>query len=163
LISCCPFSFDHCDVCLSLIYGFRLHLWYLQALLVISFYPFSFGHCDVCPSLTYGFRLHLWYLQALLMIDLLLSFFFWPLWCMSFCYLRFLITPLVSSSSSYDLLCELTCDILTDYLHFLVQGTIHSVMLPDCDDSNLCKYTKQYHSAEIIVITWNKLCTERCY
>jgi len=30
----CPFSFSHCVVCLSSIYGFWLSLWYLQTLLV---------------------------------------------------------------------------------------------------------------------------------
>ena len=29
-LSCCPFSFDHCVVCSSSIYGFWLPLWYLQ-------------------------------------------------------------------------------------------------------------------------------------
>ena len=34
-LSFCPFSFGHCVVCFSSIYGFWLPLWYLQALLVI--------------------------------------------------------------------------------------------------------------------------------
>ena len=33
-LSFCPFTFGHCVVCPSLIYGFWLPLWYLQALLV---------------------------------------------------------------------------------------------------------------------------------
>ena len=32
-LSFCTFSFDHCFVCSSSIYGFWLHLWYLQTLL----------------------------------------------------------------------------------------------------------------------------------
>ena len=32
-LSFCPFSFGHCGVCSSLIYGFWLSLWYLQTLL----------------------------------------------------------------------------------------------------------------------------------
>ena len=31
-LSCCPFSFGHCVVCSSSIYGFWLPLWYLQTL-----------------------------------------------------------------------------------------------------------------------------------
>ena len=32
-LSFCPFSFGHCVVCCSSIYGFGLPLWYLQTLL----------------------------------------------------------------------------------------------------------------------------------
>jgi len=32
---CCPFSFGHCFVCSSSIYGFWLPHWYLQTLLAI--------------------------------------------------------------------------------------------------------------------------------
>jgi hypothetical protein len=90
--------FGHCDVCLSLIYGFWLPLWYLQTLLIIFFYPFSFGHCDVCSSSNYGFWLLLWYLQTLLMI-FFCPFFLWPLWILFF-ELRIRFTPLVSSNFS---------------------------------------------------------------
>ena len=65
--------------------------------LFLSFCPFSFGHCVVCPSSIYCFCLPLWYHQILLV---LLSFFFWPLRCLSFFDLWILITPLVSSNSS---------------------------------------------------------------
>ena len=34
-LSFCTFSFGHCVVCSSSIYGFWLHLWYLQTLLVL--------------------------------------------------------------------------------------------------------------------------------
>ena len=33
-LSFCTFSFGHCVVCSSSIYGFRIPLWYLQALLI---------------------------------------------------------------------------------------------------------------------------------
>ena len=35
-LSFCTFSFGHCVVCSSLIYGFRCPLWYLQTLLKIK-------------------------------------------------------------------------------------------------------------------------------
>jgi len=35
-LSFCPFSFGHCVVCSSSIYGFWLPLWYLQTLLIGS-------------------------------------------------------------------------------------------------------------------------------
>ena len=44
----------------------------------LSFCSFSFGHCVVCSSV------------------------FWPLCCLFFFELRILITPLVSSNSSYQ-------------------------------------------------------------
>ena len=34
-LSFCTFSFGHCVVCSSSIYGFWLHLWYLQTLLLL--------------------------------------------------------------------------------------------------------------------------------
>jgi hypothetical protein len=37
-LSFCPFSFGHCVVCSSPIYGFWLPLWYLQTLLKVLFY-----------------------------------------------------------------------------------------------------------------------------
>jgi hypothetical protein len=36
-LSSCAFSFGHCVVCSSSIYGFWLPLWYLQALLISSY------------------------------------------------------------------------------------------------------------------------------
>ena len=151
-----PFSFCHCIVCPSSIYGFWLPLWYLQAsvcpfalfllsLYCLSFYlrllitslvsssfslsfcpfhfvlvlsvllftasdylfctfkllfvllPFSFCHCIVCPSSIYGFWLPLLYLQASLCP---FALFILSLYCLSFFYLRLLITSLVSSSFS---------------------------------------------------------------
>jgi hypothetical protein len=79
----------HCIVCYS-IYGFWLHLWYLQ----------TFGHCIVVPSI-YGWCLHLWYPLYCLLFNLrflftpLVSSNFWPLYCLPFD-LRFISTPLVS-------------------------------------------------------------------
>ena len=96
--------------CPSLIYGFRLPLWYLLAIVWLSFFDIrilitplvSFGHCVVvllwytdsdypfgifwplcgCPSLIYRFWLPLWYLLAIVWL--------------SFFDIRILITPLVS-------------------------------------------------------------------
>jgi hypothetical protein len=74
----------------------------------------SFGHCVVYSSLIYRFWLPLWYLLAIVLSVLLwftesfyvifcrpllvlLSFYFWPWYCLPL-NLGFLITPLVSSS-----------------------------------------------------------------
>ena len=59
----CSFSFVHCVVYPSLIYGLWLPLWYLQTFLC----PFSFGHCVFYPSLIYGLWLPLWYLLAIVL------------------------------------------------------------------------------------------------
>jgi len=45
-LSFCTFSFGYCVVCSSSIYGFRLPLWYPQALLVM-FYLCSTLPCDI--------------------------------------------------------------------------------------------------------------------
>ena len=45
-LSFCTFSFAHCVVCSSSIYGFWLLLWYLQTLL--KHRPYSFGLLTVC-------------------------------------------------------------------------------------------------------------------
>jgi hypothetical protein len=58
--------------------------------------PFFFCHCIVCHSI-YGFWLPLWYLQASLCPC---AFFLLSLYCLSFFYLRLLITFLVPSSFS---------------------------------------------------------------
>ena len=63
----------------------------------------SCGHCIVCPSSIYDFWLPLWYLVAIV-LSVLPQFttsdypfgIMWPLYCLSFLILRFLITPLVS-------------------------------------------------------------------
>ena len=63
----------------------------------------SCGHCIVCPSSIYDFWLPLWYLKAIV-LSVLPQFttsdypfgIMWPLYCLSFLVLRFLITPLVS-------------------------------------------------------------------
>ena len=119
-LSFCTFSFDHCVVCSSSMYGFWMLLWYLQTFLVtrslvlcvcfvdscLSFCTFSFDHCVVCSSM-YGFWLLLWYLQTFLVtrslvlyvvfctsLFVLLSFIFWSL-CSLSCDLRLLINTLV--------------------------------------------------------------------
>jgi hypothetical protein len=63
----------------------------------------SFDHCFVCPSLIYCFLLPLWYILTIVLNVLLwstVSYFlfgiFWPLYCMSFFDILFLITSLVS-------------------------------------------------------------------
>jgi hypothetical protein len=72
----CPFSFCHCIVCPSLIYGFWLHLWYLLA--IVLSVPLWFTASDY----TFGI--------------------FWPLYCLSLFGLRLLITPFVLSNMSYS-------------------------------------------------------------
>ena len=95
LVSC-----SHCIVCSSSIYGFRLPLWYLLAIVMsvllftASDYPYgifwplcclfffylrllitplvSCSHCIVCSSSIYGFWLPLWYLVAIVLSVLLL-------------------------------------------------------------------------------------------
>ena len=63
----------------------------------------SFDHCIVCPSLMYCFLLPLWYLLTIVLHVLLwrtVSYYlfgiFWPLYCMSFFDVMFLITSFVS-------------------------------------------------------------------
>ena len=97
--SSCPFVLFLLAIVLSV-------LWYTDSdypfgdfKLFLSFCTFSFGHCVVC-SLIYRFWLPHWYLQTLLV---LLYFFFWPLCCLFFFDIQILITPLVSSNSSYEL------------------------------------------------------------
>jgi hypothetical protein len=107
----CTFSFDHCVVCSSSIYGFWLPLWYLLVIVLsvllrytILITPLvSFGHCVVCSSSIYGFWLPLWYLLVIVLSVLLrytdsdYSFgIFWPLCCLFFFDIWILITPLVS-------------------------------------------------------------------
>jgi hypothetical protein len=65
----------------------------------LSICTLSFGQCVVCSSSIYGFWLPLWYL---LLLDGCLSFVFWPLCCLFFFDIWILITPLVSSNSSYQ-------------------------------------------------------------
>ena len=65
-----------------------------------SGYPYGilfFGHYVVCPSSMYGFWLPLWYL------------FLWPLCCLSVFHVRILITPMVSSNSSYNCYISIYC------------------------------------------------------
>jgi len=47
-LSFCTFSFGHCVVCPSSMYGFWLPLWYLQTLLKIGEYNQLFRNC-FCP------------------------------------------------------------------------------------------------------------------
>ena len=66
------------------------------------FLYFFFGDCIVCLSSIYGFWSPLWYLVAIVLSVILLFTFsdypcgiLWPLCCLSFFYLRFLIIPVV--------------------------------------------------------------------
>ena len=96
--SSCPFVIFLLAIVLSVLLRFTASVYPFGIFkLFLSFCPFSFGHCVVCPSSIYCFCLPLWYHQTLLV---LLSFFFWPLRCLSFFDLWILITPLVSSNSS---------------------------------------------------------------
>ena len=94
-LSFCTFSFAHCVVCSSSIYGFWLPLLYLLSIVLSVLLRYtdsdylcciicplcclffsdirilitsvvSFVHCVVCSSSIYGFWLTLWYLQTLL-------------------------------------------------------------------------------------------------
>ena len=100
----CAFSFGHCIVCPpSSGYPFGI-FWSLYCL---SFFDIrflitpmvSFGHCVVCHSSTYGFWLPLWYHLTIVLSVLLrhtasnYSFhIIWPLCCLSFFDIRFLVT-----------------------------------------------------------------------
>ena len=63
-LSLCPFSFGHCIVYLSLIYGFWVPLWYLW--FMASECPFGISDLWLLSaplvSLIYGFWVPLWYL-----------------------------------------------------------------------------------------------------
>ena len=74
-LSFCTFSFDHCVVCSSSIYVFWLPLWYLLAIVLFVLLPYTDYDCH------FGI--------------------FWPLCCLFFFDIRILITPLVSSNTSY--------------------------------------------------------------
>jgi hypothetical protein len=52
-LSFCTFSFGHCVVCSSSIYGFWLPPFGIFKLF-LSFCPFSFGHCVVCTFSRYS-------------------------------------------------------------------------------------------------------------
>ena len=87
-----------------------LSFYYLQILITLLV---SCGHCVVYHSTIYGFRLPLWYLMAIVLSIILLSTdsdypfgILWPLCCLSFYYLRILITPLVSYG--YCVVCHST-------------------------------------------------------
>jgi hypothetical protein len=93
-LSFCPFSFV---IVLSvLLFTASDYLFGTFKLLFVPL-PFFFCHCIVCPSSIYCFWLPLLYLQASLCP---FAFFLFSLYCLSFFYLRLLITSLVSSSFS---------------------------------------------------------------
>ena len=101
------FSFGYCPVCSSLIYGFLLHLLYLQTFLlaiVLSVLRwFTASYFSSCI-----FRLFFWLLSCLSVLrwftdsyftSCIFKLFFWLLSCLSFVDLR-LLTSLVSSNFS---------------------------------------------------------------
>jgi hypothetical protein len=107
-MSFCTFSLCHCVVCSSPIYKFWLPIWYLQALLITARYatnwyvfqiylssPPDFSGVPVIRSLV------LW----VCFVDRCLYFFLLAIVCSVL--LRFTDSdyPLVSSNSSYDILC----------------------------------------------------------
>ena len=73
-LSFCTFSFGHCAVCSSSIYGFWLLLWYLLAIVLSVLLRYTVS----------GYS----------------SGIFWPLCCLFFFDIQILVTPLVSSYSS---------------------------------------------------------------
>jgi hypothetical protein len=89
----CSLSFGHCIAFLSLIYGFWLPLWYLQTGLVLFLLVIvlPFFLCFTASDYLFG------------IFKMLLFFFFWSLYCLSFFDLRLLITSLVSSNCSCSL------------------------------------------------------------
>jgi hypothetical protein len=113
----CLFSFCHCIVSPSSIYSFWLPIWYLQA----SLCPFAFFFCHFKKVVPYfcvlceGYYVIIWrivricvfikdwrHIYSELFIASLCPFalFILSLYCLSFFYLRLLITSLVSSSFS---------------------------------------------------------------
>jgi hypothetical protein len=132
-------SFFFCPLCCLPFFSW----WFLITPLV------SFDHCVVCPSSVYGFWLPLWYLLTIVLSALLQftvsdnSFgIFWPLCCLSFFSLQFLITPLVSfdhcvvcSSSVYSFwlpLWYLFAIVLSALLQFTVSDYPFGIFWPLC-------------------------------
>jgi hypothetical protein len=72
----------------------------------------------------------------------LLTFFFWPLCCLFFFYLRIMITPLVSSNSSYPVPAPIVTPVLfTLVKHYVISykgGDEDVIVLPVFVDRFLC-------------------------
>jgi hypothetical protein len=114
-LSFCPFSFGHCVVCSSSIYGFWLPLWYLQTLLVLSSFFFRSLCClffrNACAksgSLRFSQFSDCW---LILSVYIIMSFdfpFVRLFGVREFCYYPYIrytdsdYIPLVSSNSSYS-------------------------------------------------------------
>jgi hypothetical protein len=107
-LSFCPFSLGHCVVC-----------------------PSSFGHCVVCPFVLFLLAIVLSVLLLLVIVlSVPLSYFSWPLCCLSFD-LQILITHLVSSNSSWDIIkgmLELFCSVL--FFILLIPGWFYERKKP---------------------------------
>jgi hypothetical protein len=76
LIVVCSFSFGHCVVCSSSIYGFWLPLWYLQTLLIIKRVYVTLdikekneeeNQCRFNAWMVYSFKWYIWLFWAYLM------------------------------------------------------------------------------------------------
>ena len=97
-----------------------VHCFFCPSLMYPSYYPLvSFIHCFVCPSLIYAFLLHLGI--------------FCPLFCLSFCELRLLITPWYPLSIILSVLHWFTPSYypLMSFVHcFFCPSLIHAFLLP---------------------------------
>ena len=131
------FSFCHCVVCPSSIYGFRLPLWHLQTLFPsvvmvwLVFSPCSFQARASFTFIVYQFTLMSQLnsprlFSSVCMMNLfcvllcrswffLLSFFLWPMCCLSID-LRIIITSLISSNSIYQTCIPRYCITANNYL-----------------------------------------------
>jgi hypothetical protein len=137
-LSFCTFSFGHCVVCSSSIYGFWLPLWYLQVLLPLNcvdevcVYTYHSHNCvqsSRAHMYNYShiqdqYMFHCWGKDFSIIcmfcrsLFVLLYFFFWPLCCLFIFDIRILIAPLVfSNSSSY--VRSLSVQYLNDLSYFV--------------------------------------------
>jgi hypothetical protein len=109
-LSFCTFSFGHCFVCSSPIYGFWLHLWYLQTLLNIKRKKYKDNVILFIIQIRYHLHATPLTQTSLDQSDLRwtihdyddISFFFCQLYCLFLFNLRILITPFLSSNSSHN-------------------------------------------------------------
>ena len=144
----CPFSFGHCVVCPSSIYGFWLPLWYLQTFLVLFLLAIVLS--VLLPSMASDYLFDIF--------KLFLSFLFWPLCCLSF-HLWLLITSLISSNFScpfyfgYCVVCPssiygfwLPLWYLQSFLVLFILAIVLSVLLPSMASDYLFGIFKQFLS-----------------
>jgi hypothetical protein len=116
-LSFCTFSFGHCVVCSSSIYGFCLPLWYLQPLRILFFKNIWEIMClgrvsSSCSTsgnvhrVRYHINIgrHSWSTERRLGLTWFHTnmSYAWSLCCLFFFDIQILFTPLVSSTSSYS-------------------------------------------------------------